>query len=115
VRFRILFDFDKSKTIASYEKFLTDVVTPLIPDSGLVIIQGYTDIIGEEEYNENLSLERAQDAQSIIEQAVANSAKKGITYETFAFGANPQYASFDNFFPEERSYNRSVIIDILPD
>ena len=115
VRFRILFDFDKSKTIASYEKFLTDVVTPLIPDSGLVIIQGYTDIIGEEEYNENLSLERAQDAQSIIEQAVANSSKKGITYETFAFGANPQYASFDNFFPEERSYNRSVIIDILPD
>jgi outer membrane protein OmpA-like peptidoglycan-associated protein len=115
VRFRILFDFDKSKTIASYEKFLTDVVTPLIPDSGVVIIHGYTDIIGEEEYNENLSLERAQDAQTIIEQAIANSGKKGITYETFGFGENLQYASFDNSFPEERFYNRSVIIDIVPD
>jgi len=52
VRFRILFDFDQSKTIASYEKFLTEVVAPLIPDSGVVIIHGYTDNIGEEEYNE---------------------------------------------------------------
>ena len=33
VRFSILFEFDQSKTIASYEKFLTDIVTPLIPDS----------------------------------------------------------------------------------
>jgi outer membrane protein OmpA-like peptidoglycan-associated protein len=115
VRFRILFDFDKSNTIASYEKFLTEVVTPLIPDSGVVIIHGYTDIIGEEEYNENLSNERAQDAQSIIEHAIANSGKRGITFETFGFGENPQYASFDNFFPEERFYNRSVIIDIVPD
>ncbi|MGA3288251.1 MAG: OmpA family protein [Bacteroidota bacterium] len=115
VRFRILFDFDKSKTIASYEKFLTDIVTPLIPDSGTVIIQGYTDIIGEEEYNENLSNERAQDAQSIIEHAIANSDKKGITFETFGFGENLKYASFDNHFPEERFYNRSVVIDIVPD
>ena len=29
LRYSILFDFDKSKTIASYEKFLTDIVTPL--------------------------------------------------------------------------------------
>ena len=115
VRFRILFDFDKSKTIASYDKFLTDVVVPLIPDNGLVIIHGYTDNIGTEEYNENLSNERVQDAQKIIERAVANSEKHGITYETFGFGENLKYASFDNFFPEERFYNRSVIIDIVPD
>jgi outer membrane protein OmpA-like peptidoglycan-associated protein len=67
VRFRILFDFDKSKTIASYDKFLTEVVVPLIPDSGVVVIHGYTDNIGEEEYNENLSNERVQDARTIIE------------------------------------------------
>jgi outer membrane protein OmpA-like peptidoglycan-associated protein len=115
VRFRILFDFDKSKTIASYEKFLTEVVTPLIPDSGLVIIHGYTDIIGEEEYNENLSNERVQDARNIIERAISNSDKRGITFQTFGFGENPIYASFYNFFPEERFYNRSVIIDIVPD
>lgn len=115
VRFRILFDFDQSKTIASYEKFLTDIVTPLIPDSSIVIIHGYTDIIGDEEYNQTLSDERAADAKSIIERAISNSGKRGITFETFGFGENPQYASFYNFFPEERFYNRSVIIDIVPD
>jgi len=113
VRFRILFDFDKSKTIASYDKFLTEVVTPLVPDSGVVIIHGHTDDIGEEAYNENLSNERALDAQSIIEQAIAKSGKKGITFETFGYGEN--HPTFYNFFPEERCYNRSVIIDIVPD
>jgi len=115
VRFSILFDFDKSKTIASYEKFLTDIVTPLIPDSGIVIIHGHTDIVGEEEYNNNLSIERAQDAQNIIEHAISNSDKRGITFETFGFGENLQYAPFENYFPEERFYNRTVIIDIVPD
>ncbi len=113
VRFRILFDFDKSKTIASYDKFLTEVVVPLIPDSGVVVIHGYTDNIGEEEYNENLSNERVQDARTIIEHAIANSGKKGITFETFGFGEN--HPTFYNFYPEERSYNRSVVIDIVPD
>jgi outer membrane protein OmpA-like peptidoglycan-associated protein len=114
VRFSILFDFDKSKTIASYEKFLTEVVAPLIKDSGIVIIHGHTDIIGEEEFNDSLSSQRVHDARTIIEQAIANSGKKGITFETFACGENLQFAPFDNYFPEERFYNRTVIIDIVP-
>jgi len=114
VRFSILFDFDQSKTVATYEKFLTDMVTPLIPDNSTVVIHGHTDIIGEEEYNYNLSHERAQDAQSIIERAVSKSGKRGITYETLWFGEDLQYAPFDNNLPEERFYNRSVIIDIVP-
>ena len=115
VRFSVLFDFDQSKTIASYEKFLTDIVTPLIPDNGIVVIHGHTDIIGDEEYNDNLSRERVQDAQNIIERAILSSAKSGITFETFGFGENLQYAPCDNYFPEGRFYNRSVIIDIVPD
>jgi outer membrane protein OmpA-like peptidoglycan-associated protein len=114
MRFSILFDFDKSKTIASYEQFLKEVVTPLIPDSGIVVIHGHTDIIGEEEFNDSLSSQRVQDARTIIEHAIANSGKKGITFETFACGENLQLAPFDNFFPEERFYNRTVIIDIVP-
>ena len=115
VRFSILFDFDESKTVASYEKFLTDVVTPLIPDNGLVVIHGYSDIIGEDAYNDNLSEERVKDAQTIIERAASNRGKRGIMYETFGFGEDVQYAPFDNFFPEGRFYNRTVIIDIVPD
>jgi outer membrane protein OmpA-like peptidoglycan-associated protein len=115
VRFSILFEFDKSKTIASYEKFLADVVTPLIPDNGKVIIHGHTDIVGEEDYNDNLSRERVEDARGIIERAISSSGKRGITFETFGFGENLQYAPFENHFPEERFYNRTVIIDIGPD
>jgi outer membrane protein OmpA-like peptidoglycan-associated protein len=115
VRFSILFDFDQSKTIASYEKFLTDIVTPLIPDGGIVVIHGHTDMIGEVEYNENLSRERVQDARHIIEKALSNSGKHGITFQTFGFGENSRYAPFDNYFPEGRFYNRTVIIDIVPD
>lgn len=115
VRYSILFDFDQSKTIASYEKFLTEVVTPLIPDSSVVVIHGYTDIIGEEEYNDNLSRERVEETRGIIERAISKSRKRGITFETFGFGENLEYAPFDNYYPEGRFYNRAVIIDIVPE
>jgi outer membrane protein OmpA-like peptidoglycan-associated protein len=115
VRFRILFDFDVSSTVASYEKFITEVVTPLVPDTSNVIIHGYTDIVGEEDYNDTLSSQRVQDVRAIMERAILVSGKRGITFETFGFGENLRYAQFDNYFPEGRFYNRSVIIDIVPD
>lgn len=114
LRYSILFDFDKSKTIASYEKFLTDIVTPLIPENGSVIIHGHTDIIGEEKYNLNLSHERATSAQQIIERALAGSGKKGVKFETYGFGEDISMSPFENNFPEERFYNRTVIVDIIP-
>ncbi|MFA6457693.1 MAG: flagellar motor protein MotB [Bacteroidota bacterium] len=114
VRYRILFDFDQSKTVENYETFITETIVPLIPDSGIVIIHGYTDIIGEEEYNENLSRERVQNARDIIERGISKSGKRGISFETFGFGENTEYAAFDNYFPEQRFYNRSVVIDIVP-
>ena len=114
MRYSILFDFDKSKSIAAYEKFLTEVVAPLVPENGTVIIHGHTDIIGEEAYNMKLSQERARDAQKILEHAFANSGKKGIKVEAYGFGEDLAMAPFDNNFPEERFYNRAVIIDIIP-
>ena len=114
LRYSILFDFDKSKTIATYEKFLTEIVTPLIPDNGTVIIHGHTDIIGEEKYNLTLSRERAMGTQQIIERALLNAGKKGVTFETFGFGKDTGMSPFENNFPEERFYNRTVIIDIIP-
>lgn len=113
LRYSILFDFDKSKTIAEYEKFLTEIVAPLIPDYGTVIIHGHTDIIGDDAYNLTLSKQRSSDAQRILEQALAKAGKKGVKFETFGFGEDISLAPFDNRLPEERSYNRTVIIDII--
>ena len=114
LRYSILFDFDRSKTIAAYEKFLTDEVTPLITDNATVIIHGHTDIIGDAKHNHTLSHERAMSAQQIIEKALASAGKKGIKFETFGFGASVNDAPFENNLPEERFYNRTVIIDIIP-
>ena len=114
LRYSILFDFDRSKTIDAYEKFLTDIVTPLIPENGTVIIHGHTDIIGEEIYNHNLSHDRATGAQQIIERALSSAGKKGVKFETYGFGEDTNMAPFENILPEERFYNRTVIIDIIP-
>jgi len=114
LRYSILFDFDQSKTISSYEKFLADIVTPLIADSSTVIIYGHTDIVGDEEYNHTLSIDRSMGAHQIIEQALSVAGRKGVRFETFGFGENPIMSPFENNFPEERFYNRTVIIDIIP-
>jgi flagellar motor protein MotB len=114
VRFSILFDFDQSKTVATYEKFLTDIVTPLIPDSSTVVIHGHTDIVGEEEHNLTLSSDRALEARRILDNALSRAGKRHVTFETYGFGEDVNYAPFGNDSPEERFYNRAVIIDIVP-
>ena len=114
LRYSILFDFDKSKSIASYENFLKDAVTPLISDNSSVIIHGHTDIIGEEKYNHNLSHERTMGAQQIIERALSAAGKTGVKFTSTGFGEDTGHAPFENNLPEERFYNRTVIIDILP-
>ena len=113
-RFSILFDFDQPKTVASYDKFLTDVVAPLVKNNGTVIIHGHTDIIGDDEYNVNLSEQRAQDVKRILEQALKNLGTTGVKFEAYGFGSDKHYAPFENKLPEERFYNRTVIIDVIP-
>lgn len=114
LRYSVLFDFNKSKTIASYEEFLTNTVAPLISSGASVIIHGHTDVIGEEVYNNKLSQSRAQQTQSILERVLANTGKTNVKFETYGFGEDLSHAPFDNNLPEERFYNRTVIIDIVP-
>lgn len=114
LRFSILFEFNTSKTVATYSAFLTEMVTPLIPDGGKVIIHGHTDIIGDDEYNMTLSNQRAAEARDILHQAISKAGKTGVTIESFGFGEDFRFAPFDNNLPEERCYNRGVIIDIVP-
>jgi len=114
LRFSVLFDFDQSKTATSYEKFLTDVIAPLVPNGGTVIIHGHSDIIGDADHNQVLSQERANETRTILEKAMIKSGKTGVTYEVYGFGADTDAAPFENKYPEERFYNRTVIVDIVP-
>ena len=114
LRYSIIFEFNKSKAIAMYEKYLTEVVTPKIPKNGVVIIHGHTDVIGEEPYNLNLSLDRANEVKSIIEKALVQTGRKDVRFEVHGYGENESASPFENKSPEERFYNRTVIIDIIP-
>ncbi|MCR8558682.1 OmpA family protein [Mucilaginibacter sp. BJC16-A38] len=113
-RYSIVFDFDKAKSMAEYDKFLTGIVSPLIVDGATVSIHGHTDIIGEKEHNQKLSDNRAKETQKIIEHAIANSGRDHVKFETSGFGADPAHSPFENNLPEDRFYNRTVIIDIIP-
>ncbi len=114
-RFSILFEFDQSKTVATYERFLTGTVAPLIADGSSVIIHGHTDIVGEESHNLTLSRDRARETMNVLQEALARERRKGVKFDTYGFGADVRRAPFDNKLPEERFYNRTVIIDIVPE
>jgi outer membrane protein OmpA-like peptidoglycan-associated protein len=114
LRFSVLFDFDKSKTVSTYEKFLVDVVAPSIKNNSTVVIHGHSDTIGDDDYNANLSTDRALETERILKQALAKSGKNGIKYEIYGLGADEDFAPFANKLPEERFYNRTVIVDVVP-
>lgn len=114
MRFSILYEFNESKAITMYEKYLTDVVIPKIPQGGTTIIHGYTDIIGDEAYNLKLSLDRANDVRNIMENSLSKAGRSDVKFAVYGFGEDPDLSPFENKFPEERFYNRTVIIDIIP-
>lgn len=114
MRYSVIYEFDESKAINIYEKYLTEVVTPKIPMNATVLIHGYTDIIGEEAYNQTLSLARANDVRSILAKSLAKAGRKDVMLEVYGFGEDESLSPFDNRYPEERFYNRTVLIDIIP-
>jgi outer membrane protein OmpA-like peptidoglycan-associated protein len=114
MRFSIIFEFNESKAIAVYDTYLTDIVTPKIPKNGTVIIHGHTDIIGSEANNLELSLARANEVKSIIENALTKAGRSDVKFEVYGFGEDQGLAPYVNNTPEERFYNRTVIIDIIP-
>jgi outer membrane protein OmpA-like peptidoglycan-associated protein len=112
-RYSIIYDFNSSDAISMYEKYLTEVVTPKIPVGATVIIKGYTDVIGEEAYNQELSLARANDVKTIIQNSLSKAGRSDVKFEVSGYGENENNAPFDNKTPEERFYNRTVIIDVV--
>jgi outer membrane protein OmpA-like peptidoglycan-associated protein len=114
-RFSILFEFDESKTVAMYEDFLRNQVVPLIPDGATVYVHGYTDAIGETEYNAQLSEQRAQGTLDIILDELGRLGRPPVFFEAYGFGEEAHRANFTNDTPEGRYHNRTVIIDVVPE
>jgi outer membrane protein OmpA-like peptidoglycan-associated protein len=113
-RYSVLYEFDDAESIKQYQDYLANVVAPKIPQNGTVIIHGHTDAIGDDAYNTNLSKQRAQNVKEMLVDALAKKGRKDVKFEVYGFGEDQGLAPFDNKLPEERFYNRTVIIDILP-
>ena len=114
LRYSILFNFNKATTVATYEQLIANVVAPLIESGSTVVVHGHTDIIGSDVYNMKLSQQRASEAQQLIEKALLRAGKTNVKFETIGVGEAADRSPFGNEKPEERFYNRTVIIDINP-
>ena len=113
MRYSILYEFNNAKAIMIYQRYLADIVSTQIPIGGTVMIHGYTDIIGGEAHNLELSLARANNVKTILENALSKAGRSDVKFEVTGSGEDQSLAPFDNKFPEERFYNRTVIIDII--
>lgn len=114
MRFSIIYEFNNAKAIDIYADYLNKVVVPQIPKNSKVIIHGHTDKTGSAVNNKALSLARANDVKRIMEQSLRNDNRNDVTFEVYGFGEDENNSPFLNNLPEERAYNRSVIIDIIP-
>ena len=114
-RYSVIFEYDDAKVIDLYNKYLTEVVTPKIPKNATVIVHGYTDVIGDAAHNLKLATDRANDVQGILAAALSASGRTDVKFEVHGFGEDASTAPFGNTFPEERFYNRTVIVDIIPE
>jgi len=111
-RFSIIYGFNKSEALPMYRKYLLEEVAPKIPVNGTVVIQGYTDAIGNEEYNQKLSTARANNVQSILQEGLDKAGRTDVKFIVAGMGEDAKTAQFKNKYPEERFYNRTVIIDL---
>jgi len=112
-RFSVIYEFNRSKTIKMYERYINDVVVPKIPMNGLVIIHGHADITGSEVHNQQLSLDRANDVKTIMQNSLRKAGRSDVSFDVNGYGEDVAKSPFDNKFPEERYYNRTVVIDIV--
>jgi len=112
-RFSILFEFDESKTVQTYDQFLRQQVAPMIPAGSTIVIHGHTDIVGETDYNYDLATRRATETQKVLQDEMQKIGRT-VKFDSYGFGEDESRASFANTAPEGRYYNRTVMIEVIP-
>ncbi|MBM2813692.1 MAG: OmpA/MotB domain protein [Ignavibacteria bacterium] len=96
----ILFDFDK-KDINKPNREIINFVNKNIESNSTVNIAGYTDRMGEDDYNQSLSDGRAKS----VERAITSGSKSSM-------GVGESKLLFTNELPEGRFYCRTVLITV---
>lgn len=102
----VVFDFD-SPEISDHDKQIIDNnIIPAIAYNSTVQIYGYSDRIGEEEYNKKLALQRARN----VEQYLSSKAKDA-KYEVYGIGESIQ--PYDNDLTIGRQLSRTVQVYVI--
>ncbi len=105
----VLFEFDKAE-LREHAKEKLDVVAQALKDhpDQRVVIEGHTDAVGDEDYNDTLSRERADAVRAYLESQGVSSLRLTAT------GAGEAEPIASNDSPEGRANNRRVEIIIVP-
>lgn len=97
----ILFDFNQA-TLGAENQKIADIARQSIQPNSVVTIKGYTDRVGDDKYNLDLSRRRALAVSELL----------GLSSET-AVGLGKSHLLFDNNLPEGRIYCRTVTIEVV--
>ena len=108
----LLFDYSEDDPVARSRDFLKDVA-PRVPDGAFVVVSGYTDNLGNDDFNLNLSKQRANDVKRILEELLQQDGRTA-TVRAVGYGEDSDRHPYPNTRPEGRMYNRTVIVDIIP-
>lgn len=100
----ILFDFNSADLKAPHIRYIRAII-PRIQKSSSVIISGYTDRIGSQQYNMKLSFERSRAVFDVLKPYVS-------PQQVVLNPHGSRDAPYSNALPEGRAYNRTVIITV---
>jgi OOP family OmpA-OmpF porin len=111
---KLFFDFDESRVKPEYYGELREVVK-VIKDGGMrVSITGYTDSKGSAEYNEKLSLRRAEAVkEKLLEFGLADKDIAGVRGEGERNPIAPNTKPDGRDNPEGRAMNRRIEFELI--
>ncbi len=102
----VVFDFDSPEISAHDKEIIDNNILPAIAYNSTVQIYGYSDRIGEENYNKKLALQRARNVEKYI-----GSKAKDAKFEVYGIGESIQ--PYDNDLTIGRQLSRTVQIYVI--
>ncbi|MDX9790933.1 MAG: OmpA family protein, partial [Candidatus Kapabacteria bacterium] len=102
----MLFDFNSPDVSELDQRVILNSIIPEIKFNSTVQIYGYTDLIGDADYNKKLALQRANSVRDILQNKV-----KDAKYEVFGVGESVQI--FDNKTAAGRQLSRTVQVYVI--
>lgn len=99
----VFFDYDMTLINKENENTFKTILSRINTNSS-VSITGFTDKLGTDEYNKQLSIDRAKSVEAAIKERI-------VPEKIFSKGVG-ETLIYDNDIPEGRFYNRTVIVEI---